>query len=351
VEAALDHYDCVVGTNNSLFVDHSNRCLRALNKPPLPKPKIKLDPTPELPKSLPEVDIFDVIARLEVAPIRSNRTDDKIRFLGRGGFGEVRCEKDPKNPETQIAVKKIPRSADSASFVREVETLEKLRHPCVVAIHGWSRTSKSFEIHLQFAVNGALSDHLELGNRAYLRVLGDATRQARLISDIVLGMKYVHSRGIIHRDLKPANILINERWRGLLCDFGLSRARSAKGLPTEDPATTSYAAPEEGKPNGRYTEKVDVFTFGLVAYAIVSRSPVSNEIVRHALDHPHPRFGDVIPPLIRRCWSVNPTERPSFQGIFDKFKSIGWAILPDADASIIEQSVLEVIRLEGFMGQ
>jgi serine/threonine protein kinase len=220
-----------------------------------------------------------------------------------------------------------------------------------VAIHGWSRTSKSFEIHLQFAANGALSSHLEGGKRAYLRMLYDATQQARLISDIVLGMKYVHSRGIIHRDLKPENILINERWRGLLCDFGLSRDRSAKGLPTENPATALYAAPEEGNSNGRYTEKVDVFTFGLVAYAIVRRSPVSNKIVSYALDRPHPRFGDVMPPLIRRCWSVNPTERPSFQEIFDEFQSIGWAILPDADASIIEQSVLEEIRLEGFMGQ
>jgi hypothetical protein len=89
----------------------------------------------------------------------------------------------------------------------------------------------------------------------------------------------------------------------------------------------------------------------LVAYAIVSRLPVSNKIVSHALDHPHPRFGNVLPPLIRRCWSVNPTERPSFQDILDEFQSMGWAILPDADASIIKQSVSEVIRLEGFLGQ
>jgi serine/threonine protein kinase len=94
------------------------------------------------------------------------------------------------------------------------------------------------------AANGVLRDHLHDGAQRNLGLLRDETRRACVICDIVLGMKYIHSRGIIHRDLKPENILLDENWRALICDFGVSRTGIAEAKPTPNRGTYDYAAPE-----------------------------------------------------------------------------------------------------------
>jgi hypothetical protein len=50
--------------------------------------------------------------------------------------------------------------------------------------------------------------------------------------------------------------------------------------------------------------------------------------------------------LIQQCWSVDPSQRPSFREILDEFASNGWAILPNADAKVVETAVSQVIALE-----
>jgi hypothetical protein len=53
--------------------------------------------------------------------------------------------------------------------------------------------------------------------------------------------------------------------------------------------------------------------------------------------------------VIAGCWSLTPSERPSFQAIFNEFRNQGWNILPDVDAKTIAESVAEVNRLEKIL--
>jgi hypothetical protein len=55
--------------------------------------------------------------------------------------------------------------------------------------------------------------------------------------------------------------------------------------------------------------------------------------------------------LIGRCWSLDPSLRPSFRDIFDEFEASGWAILPRADANLLAESVREIIALETRLNQ
>jgi serine/threonine protein kinase len=291
---------------------------------------------------VPGSNVYDLIERFRVQPIRSASG----QRVGKGTFGEVTCERDPQNPETTIAIKRLD-STPWTSFLRELEILMQVQHPCIIEIKGWSPTDPgTFKIRMRFAANGTLRDHLGKGARAGVGFLGDRTRQACLICDIVMGMRHIHSCGFMHRDLKPENILLDENWRGLICDFGMSRSRSATGLPTRDAGTPAYAAPEQRQAGVYYTEKVDVFTFGLIAYEIIDgrwafETPESLE-----LRDPGPCFGPMMQNLIRRCWSSNPRARPSFHDILHEFEMSGWAILPNADANLIRESVSRVRHLE-----
>jgi serine/threonine protein kinase len=285
----------------------------------------------------------NLMARYEVEPIPLTAG----MFLGSGTYGEVTSQQVPNQPKTRIALKQFSSSTALSSFVREVESLVQLRHPCIVRFLGWSRRdSHSTEIQTKLATNGTLSDYLSQGARASLGLFLDATRQGRLICDIVMGMKYVHSRGFMHRDLKPSNILLDEDWRGVICDFGLSRSLSATDLPGPHEGTLEYAAPEQWEPRDCYTEKVDVFAFGLVAYEIIRGYPVVSQARPSRLPEVPASFGSVMQNVIAHCWSLTPSERPSFQAIFNEFKKQGWNILPDVDAKTIAESVAEVNRLE-----
>jgi serine/threonine protein kinase len=319
-----------------------------LNRLPPQQPKIESQPHRDLHKTAPDIGPIDSIRQFEVEPMKCMSG----RIIGKGAFAPVTSESDPKNPANQIAVKWFRSLTDWASFLREVQTLVKLRHPCIIEILAWCQgLSNTVGIQMKLATNGALTDHLVRGSQAQRELLWKPDRKALLICDIVLGMRYVHARGIIHRDLKPDNLLLDDDLRVMISDFGLSRSQSATGLPSPQAGTYAYAAPEQWNAIARYTDKVDVFAFGLVAYEILTGRPVQRDVASR-LPVPPASFG---PPLmenvIRRCWRQNLSDRPSFQDIFIEFQANGWAILPGADPVRIGMSVAQVLSLEDLLNR
>jgi TPR repeat protein len=348
VESALDHYDFVMETERSFVTDNSDRCHRGLNRLSPHKPEMEREPPPDLHKSTTTIDMVDLILRYKVEAIKWKEG----LILGTGASGRVTRENDPKNPSNQIAVKWFTSFTDLRLFRGEVETLVKLRHPCIIEILAWWQDERNtFGLQMKLARNGALTDHLIRGRRANLGLLWKRNRRALIICDLVIGMRYVHSHGIMHRDLKPDNILLDEDFRVMISDFGLSRSQSATGLPSPQVGTYDYAAPEQWNTVVGYTVKVDVFAFGLIAYEILTGRRVPR-CEQSRLPVAPASFGPpVLENLIRRCWSLNPSERPSFEAIFNEFVANGWDILPDADSDLIAKSVSKVLSLENHLNR
>jgi serine/threonine protein kinase len=234
--------------------------------------------------------------------------------------------------------------------MREVESLVKLRHPRIIRILRWALggDSSGGEIHMEFAENGSLRSLLDSIRERKVSPM-TATRKARIICDIVMGMRYVHRQGIIHCDLKPPNILLDENWRAKIGDFGVSRPVSAQGPMTGNAATLGYAAPEQIYEEVAHTTKTDVFAFGLVVYEIVSGDRVFGEfepscrILERLRDRRFPAipasFGNVLQNLIVRCWAADQRARPSFEQILKIFQVEDFRILPGADAEELRKSV------------
>lgn len=99
-------------------------------------------------------------------------------------------------------------------------------------------------------------------------------RNARfVVRNILGGIKYLHSQGIAHRDLKPENIMmVNEDTLDIkIADFGLSRMVDDGSFMSTLCGTPNYVAPEVIQRRG-YTSSVDIWSIGVITYALISSS-------------------------------------------------------------------------------
>jgi serine/threonine-protein kinase len=191
-----------------------------------------------------------------------------IEIIGRGGTSTVILMKDPNGIQT-FAIKHFHSDIPESAFMSELETLVKLNHPCILRIFGYVLPAKrsQAEIHMEWASNGSLSRAYRIIKTSQCPFFLKPTGLSIIICGIVLGMRFMHSRGFIHQDLKPSNILINDKGRVVIGDFGSSRNVNADITPV-GAGTLQYAAPELGE-EVDWTSRVDVYSFGLILYELL----------------------------------------------------------------------------------
>lgn len=167
----------------------------------------------------------------------------------------------------------------------------------------------------------------------------DNTAKIEIICGIALGMAFVHMKDIIHRDLKLANVLIDENHLPHVCDFGSSRLFSTESTLTTSPGVTPvYEAPEVY--DGEYTMKIDVYSFGVMLYEIVTgklafRNLKPLQLMKHVGLGKREPIPDSVTPfakyLIEQCWEQDPEERPSFAEICELLKRKAHLLFSDSD--------------------
>ena len=148
--------------------------------------------------------------------------------------------------------------------------------------------------------------------------------------DIARGVKYLHDRcNIIQRDLKSRNILVDESLNAKVTDFGLSRRKKKDDTSTNMTAcgTPAWTAPEIIKCL-EYTEKVDVYSFGILMWELLTREePYVRDKdlkgIQIAYAAAEQGLRPKIPPftpegysqLMQQCWAQNPDARPEFNEV------------------------------------
>jgi serine/threonine protein kinase len=277
----------------------------------------------------------------------------------------VTLREDPITHE-KFAVKHIAPFVEILSekvvFIREVENLAKLKHPCVLRIRGYAFPVRSIraEIHMEYAERGSLKDVLWRVNRKLLPTFWNPTGIGILVCGIVLGMRYVHSEGIIHRDLKPSNILVNRDGHALIGDFGTSRSVDDASTFTDGAGTLHYTAPELYEEGAACTTKCDLFSFGLVLYELLVGEPVFDTselpfpVIRRLRAGDLPavpsRYGSLIQQLIPACWKMNPGDRPSFDEVYRLIRGKGFAVVPGANGTAVRRYCEEILAWETRTG-
>jgi serine/threonine protein kinase len=155
--------------------------------------------------------------------------------------------------------------------------------------------------------------------------------------------------------LKPSNILLNDKGQVLIGDFGVGRDEYVDVTPIAG-GTVAYAAPELFQDEVEWTQKVDVYSFGLILYEILVGSPVfpeddaPNDIIRKKRASEFPLIGSKVlssmDDLIQACWQSDSANRPSFHDIMILFEAVDFEIVADAHSQTVAEYVKGVTDWE-----
>jgi tetratricopeptide (TPR) repeat protein len=230
-----------------------------------------------------------------------------LRFVGRGGMGEV-YEAEDRDLNERVALKtllpSIARDARMiAQFKQEIQLSRKIAHPNVCRVFDLARDPvDGFGVNLdsgpvvfltmEFLDGETLAAKLQREGRLAVAEAGP------IIQQVAQGLDAAHKAGIIHRDLKPSNVMLVPR--AVITDFGLARnmPRSPQSTLTLEErliGTLDYMAPELLTTH-RATVASDIYALGMLAYKTVTgrlpfagEPPLNGAILRSRIPVPTPR--------------------------------------------------------------
>ncbi|KAI3805411.1 hypothetical protein L1987_27769 [Smallanthus sonchifolius] len=172
-------------------------------------------------------------------------------------------------------VKEEDFDAQRSEFRREVELLAKIGHRNIVKLLGYVDKENELLIITEYVTNGTLREHLDGVHGSYL----DFVQRLEICIDIAHGLTYLHlyaGKQIIHRDIKSSNILLTERLKAIVADFGFATLGETDKthVVTKVRGTVGYLDPEYMR-TYELTSKSDVYSFGILLIEILTgRSPI-----------------------------------------------------------------------------
>ncbi|KAK5853372.1 hypothetical protein PBY51_007163 [Eleginops maclovinus] len=268
--------------------------------------------------TLPSADILETPPGYPFEEI--NYEDIEVEeVVGRGAFGVV-CKAKWKGKD--VAIKTIESESERKAFIVELRQLSRVNHPNIVKLYG--SCNNPVCLVMEYAEGGSLYNVLHGAEPLPYYTASHAMSWCFQCSQ---GVAYLHGmkpKALIHRDLKPPNLLLVAGGTVLkICDFGT--ACDIQTHMTNNKGSAAWMAPEVFEGNN-YSEKCDVFSWGIILWEVITRRKPFDEIGGPAFRIMWAVHNGTRPPLIKnlpkpieslmtRCWSKDPSQRPSMEEI------------------------------------
>jgi eukaryotic-like serine/threonine-protein kinase len=257
------------------FVSGSASADRTIDHTPSPRPN---DPTRTA------TDRDEALAA--GTTVRSFGDYEIQKELGRGGMGVV-YQARQISLNRPVALKMIKAGLLAGSdelrrFQNEAEAVALLDHPSIVPVYEVGCHDGQHYFSMKLVPGGSLAPLMD-------RYRKDPRAAAILVAEAAEAVAHAHARGILHRDIKPANILVDDRGRPFVTDFGLAKRVDGDSELTHSGAilgTPAYMAPEQASGRrGAVTTATDVYGLGSVLYALLTgRPPFSGDSAAETLE-------------------------------------------------------------------
>ena len=201
-------------------------------------------------------------------------------------------------------------------FRREAQILMELEHPYVVRCFSAGETEGFIYLALEHMGGGSLDDLLKRNGPL------SVPQAVCVMRRVLQGLGAVHRAGVVHRDLKPDNVLLTERGRPKLADFGMARHRDHRKITQAGTilGTADYMSPEQfkGQP---VDHRADLYAAGAMLYTLLTGAPPyegrsSLAVLKQHADSPVPDPAALVPQAgalsaaVAKLMAKEPSDRP-----------------------------------------
>ncbi|KAM7516751.1 hypothetical protein LguiA_006334 [Lonicera macranthoides] len=290
------------------------------------------------------------------------RTYKLGKTLGIGSFGKVKIAEHSLTGH-KVAIKilnrrKIKNMEMEEKVRREIKILRLFMHPHIIRLYEVVETPMDIYVVMEYVKSGELFDYIvEKG-----RLQEDEARN--FFQQIISGVEYCHRNMVVHRDLKPENLLLDSKCNVKIADFGLSNIMRDGHFLKTSCGSPNYAAPEVISGKLYAGPEVDVWSCGVILYALLCGTlPFDDENIPNLFkkikggiytlpSHLSPGARDLIP----RMLVVDPMKRmtipeirmhPWFQSHLPRYLAVP---PPDTmqQAKKIDEEILQEVVKMGF---
>ncbi|RHZ89598.1 hypothetical protein Glove_13g23 [Diversispora epigaea] len=270
-----------------------------------------------------------------------------IKQIGRGGFGTIHYAKWIDGPinrwniknqqwkryhkDEEVALKKFDNFVNLNDVLNEMAIHLSTNGYGIIKFYGITQDPETckYMMVLEYAKDGNFREYLKINFKNI-----DWKQKLDYLLDLSLRMRNIHNKDIVHQDFHPGNILSYNFENPdfiKISDFGLSKLI---GVNPNNPEKKNifgvlpYISPEVLSGDEEYTKAADVYSFGIIAYEMVTGIPPypdiphDKDLAMKICKGLRPKIPFHIPKLITRmimrCWDARVTNRPTFEELYDE---------------------------------
>lgn len=241
--------------------------------------------------------------------------------VGDGGFSKVKLARH-RMTGIKVAIKMISketllRQNELFRAANEIAALQLLKHQNIARLFQVLESKSRVYLVMEHLPAGELFDYIVAQGR-----IRDENLARKLFRQIVAAVAHAHGEGFAHRDLKPENMLFDEKKKIKLIDFGLVAMPGTTQCKTSC-GSANYAAPEVIRGESYDGAQADMWSLGVVAYAMLCGClpfddpdlRVLGSLIRKGKYSEPAHLGQDARDMIRRLLTLDPQERMTMDGL------------------------------------
>ena len=272
--------------------------------------------------------------------------------IGEGGMGVVYRAEDI-NLRRTVALKFLSPSSDISGSTRErimkeARAAASLDHQNICAIHEVEELDDKLFIVMAYCKGRTLGNLIK-DNRPDLKA------SLNILIQIAEGLGAAHEAGIIHRDIKPANVIVSDRGKVKIMDFGLAKQSGAetRSMTMAGAGTLAYMSPEQVR-GDHVDPRSDIWSLGVLMYQMLTgRRPFEGDydasVLYSIVNDPHvpvleldPDIPADISTVIERALRKSPDERyGSMEELHDDLVNIRNLLFGEPETAMTAKAFLK----------